>query len=117
MPRALRTTLALVLLLAPAACGRGGNASANPRPRPPRTFVTVTNRDFRAYTVYVTNNLQRQRLGTVQPVSSATLLIPVSFVQTAGTVRFIADPIGSDAVATTFNINVSPGETVQLSIF
>ncbi|HEX8241877.1 MAG TPA: hypothetical protein VF541_00220 [Longimicrobium sp.] len=112
----LSTALALVLVLA-AACGPGRSGSQGPRPRVPRTMVHVVNRNFLAYTVYVSNGLQRQRLGTVQPVSSANMVIPVPFVQTATTLRFIADPIGSDAVGTTFNINVSPGETVQISIY
>lgn len=112
----LATTLILALVLA-AACGPGNAGGAGPRPRAPRTMVHVVNRNFLAYTIYVSNGLQQQRLGTVQPVSSADLVVPVSFVQTATTLRFIADPIGSDAVATSFNTNVSPGETVQLSIY
>ncbi|HEX6748979.1 MAG TPA: hypothetical protein VF092_16900 [Longimicrobium sp.] len=113
----LSATLAVLLALALAACGGGGSSGNNPRPRPPATTVAVVNRDFLAYTLYVSNGLQQQRLGTVQAVSSARLTIPVAFIQTATSLRFIADPIGSDAVARTFNINVSPGETVNLQIF
>jgi len=110
----LAGVLALALSLAPAACA--GNHGAQNAPRVPRTVLHVVNRQFRAYTLYVNSGLQQQRLGTVQPVSSADLVIPSAFVQTPTSLRFIADPIGSDAVASTFNTNVSPGETVSISI-
>ncbi|HEX8904313.1 MAG TPA: hypothetical protein VF771_05690 [Longimicrobiaceae bacterium] len=113
-----RAILALMLALAPAACaGHGGNAATRPRAQVARTYVQVVNRNFAAYTMYVVSGTQRQRLGTVQPVTTAQLLIPAAFVQTPVMLRFLADPIGSDAVASTFNINVTPGETVQITIF
>ena len=105
---------AVLLLLALGGCASGGRGSS---PRAPRTTVRVVNRAFAAYTVYVVTDVQRQRLGTVQPASTAVFVIPPSFVPNPTTLRFQADPIGGDAVATSFRVDVTPGQQVQLSIF
>ena len=112
--RAALAAVLLLLALALGGCASGGRGSSA---RAPRTTVRVVNRAFAAYTVYVVTEVQRQRLGTVQPASTAVFVIPPSFVPNPTTLRFQADPIGGDAVATSFRVDVTPGEQVELSIF
>ena len=114
--RALATlplVLALVLAIASAACyGKGKNA-----PTPvERTTVFVDNRGFLDRNIFVVRGGQRVRLGTVTGNSQATFTIPASMVGSATSLRFIADPIGAPRPPVTEEINVSPGDRIQLTI-
>jgi hypothetical protein len=109
--RALMLALALL-----AACTAGGQNGSSPTPRA-RTTVHVQNTAFIAYTVYVQAGVgDRRRLGTVQPVSSQDFVIPPGMVVGTTQLRFIADPIGSDAIATSYNLAVNEGDRLELTI-
>ncbi|HYD53456.1 MAG TPA: hypothetical protein VEA99_12545 [Gemmatimonadaceae bacterium] len=103
-------TTALALLLA--ACAGGGRA----RPPEPATYLQVRNQSWLDQTVYVVRGGQRTRLGTVTGSSTGRFRIPASLIFGATPLSFVADPIGSERVATSFEIVVSPGETVTLTI-
>jgi len=108
------TLLALVLLSACATGGQNGTGSA-PRPRT-RTTVHVQNTAFRAYTIYVVTGTDRRRLGVVNPASSGDFVIPQGIVIGTTNLRILADPIGSDDVGSTFNIPVTEGDVVSVTI-
>lgn len=112
-----RAALALLLLLASTlgACASGGRGDGG-RPEP-RTTARVVNRAFAAYTVYLVTDTERRRLGTVQPAATAVFAIPAGLVRGPTTLRFQADPIGSDATASSFRVPVSPGQQVELTIY
>ena len=92
--------------------GRGRNA-AEPQEA---TTVRVRNQSFLDHNIYVLNGGARSRLGTVSGNSTAVLRIPSSFVQPGALLRFLADPIGSNASPVSDQIVVSPGDEVQLII-
>ena len=107
-------TLALLLL---AACASAGPNGGGPAPARERTMLRVRNSSFTAYTIYVLTGTDRRRLGDVQGVSTATFDIPPEMVS-LGTaqMRFLADPLGSSAVASTYTIGVRAGDTVTLTL-
>ncbi|HSU15434.1 hypothetical protein [Longimicrobium sp.] len=107
------TLLALVLLSACATGGQNGTTPARPRTR---TTVHVQNTAFAAYTIYVVTGTDRRRLGVVNPASSADFLIPQGIVIGTTSLRILADPIGSDNVGSTFNIPVTEGDVVTVTI-
>ena len=105
---------ALLLLAACATAGQNGTGTAA-APRP-RTMVHVQNSAFSAYTIYAVTDTERRRLGVVQPAGTADFVIPAGMVVGTTTLRFLADPIGSDAVSTTYTLAVHEGDVLQLSI-
>lgn len=113
--RSLSRLLLLVALSLTAACGR----------RPPPADVSpnegasvqVENRGFSDRTIYVLRSGgDRLRLGFVTGNSTETLAIPAYVLNSAGTLRFIADPIGSREAPVTQEISVRPGDVVGLMI-
>ncbi|HEX8243534.1 MAG TPA: hypothetical protein VF541_08565 [Longimicrobium sp.] len=104
---------ALLLLSACATAGQNGGAAAAPRPR---TSVVVRNSLFEAYTIYAVSGTDRRRLGVVNPASSATFVIPTGMVVGTESLRFVADPIGSSAVSSTYTLPVHEGDTLELSL-
>jgi hypothetical protein len=117
---ARRAALALLVAAAAAlgACATGGaREDAAGRSSVPRTTARVVNRSFAAHTVYVVTDTERRRLGTVQATASAVFTIPAGFVRGITTLSFQADPIGSDATASSFRVSVAPGQQVELTIY
>lgn len=110
----LRAAAVCLLLLAAAAC-----ASANPGLRvgdEPHTTVRVANQSWLDVNMYVTTGSQRVRIGSVRGNNTQTLRIPASVVGFGREVGFVADPIGSGSVASSFQIFVRPGEEVSITI-
>jgi hypothetical protein len=103
------------ILLAGAAGACVGTGKNAPEPVA-RTTVRVVNQGFLDRNIYVLRGSERVRLGTVSGNSTQVLTIPASVVQTAMTLRFVADPIGGRAPAATEEISVSPGDQVVLTI-
>ncbi|HEX8905420.1 MAG TPA: hypothetical protein VF771_11285 [Longimicrobiaceae bacterium] len=109
---------ALVLLSACASAGQNASATGPARSAArPRTSVIVRNTAFSAYTIYAVAGVgERRRLGVVQPASSATFVIPAGMIVGTTSLRFIADPIGSDAVSSTYTLPVHEGDTLELTV-
>ena len=114
----LRRRAALVAFLLVSACATAGqNGAGTPSSGArPRTTVVVRNTNFSAFTIYAVNGTERRRLGVVQPASSATFVIPAGMIAGVSSMRFVADPIGSDAVSSTYNLPVNEGDTLELTI-
>ncbi|MDQ3674861.1 MAG: hypothetical protein M3365_10845 [Gemmatimonadota bacterium] len=80
-----------------------------------RTTVTVDNQSFSDMTIYASRG-QRIRLGTARGKSRTVLTIPSSLVAGITTLHFIADPIGSSRASVSEEIQVSEGDSVELTI-
>ena len=114
--RALTRFLTLFLLLG-AAAGCAGNRNRDPALRPRPTFVQVDNQAWLDMTIYVVESGgSRTRLGSVSSTRTTTLRIPDGLVGPGRRLRFQADPVGSNRVATSFEMNVEAGETIRLTI-
>ncbi len=112
LPR--RLVLPLMVLVLAAACARGrtsrGAAAAEP------TYVRITNQSWLDMNVYVLRSSQRIRLGTIGANQTQRFTLPSNLVFGATPLRFLADPIGSSRTAQSFEIVVSPGDEVSLTI-
>lgn len=80
-----------------------------------RTTVTVDNQSFSDMTIYATRG-QRIRLGTATGHSKTVFTLPKALVGGVGTIRFVADPIGSSRTSVSEEITVRPGDEVVLTI-
>ena len=115
--RALQRRLALpVMLLAlVAACAPRSRSNRPPVSNPPAN-VRITNQSWLDMNVYVLRSSQRIRLGTVGANQTQRFTLPSNLVFGATPLRFLADPIGSSRTAQSFEIVVSPGDEVSLTI-
>jgi hypothetical protein len=113
MRTASRTLLlsALFVLLAGCGASRGGAAAES-------TPLRVNNQSWLDMRIYVVSSGsgQRIRLGMVTGNSVQTLRIPSHVVGMGREVSFIADPVGSPTVASSFNIYVRPNQQVSITI-
>jgi hypothetical protein len=107
-----RAFLAAAAVIALSACA---SAKTNSNPQEP-TILNVDNRAVLDMTVYVLRSSQRIRLGTANGLSTTRLTIPSSLVFGATTLRFMADPIGSNRVPISDDITVLPGDEVTMII-
>jgi len=114
MPRAARLLAVLfVAALGTAGCvGRGRNA---PNPQESAS-VFVQNRAFVDVDVFALYGGSRARLGSVTANGTGTFRIPAAIVGAGRDLRFMVDPIGSNRVGTSFDIYVTPGERVTLTV-
>jgi hypothetical protein len=114
--RALPRRLFLPLMvLALVACA-GRSRSSRPPVAAEPTYVRINNQSWLDMNVYVLRSSQRIRLGTVGANSTQRFLLPQNLIFGATPLRFSADPIGSSRVAQSFEIVVSPGDEVSLTI-
>ena len=77
--------------------------------------VRVENRGLPDMTIYVLNQSQRIRLGIAAGLNTTTFRIPRDVVR-GGSVRFLADPVGSDRAPVGEEISVFPGDEIVLVI-
>ena len=80
------------------------------------TKVIVDNQAFPDMNIYVLEGAQRVRLGTAGGHSQTTFVIPKYLVRSLTSIRFLADPIGSNRTPVSESIQVSPGDEVTLRI-
>ena len=80
------------------------------------TILEVDNRGFVDMTIYVVRNSQRIRLGSATGNQKTQLVIPANVVTGISTLRFIADPIGSNRNSVSEEISVVPGDRIGLLI-
>jgi hypothetical protein len=103
-----------MLLTFVAACAR--TRSSRPPNVDPPTYVRITNQSWLDVNMYVLRSSQRIRLGTVGANQTQRFTLPANLVFGATPLRFMADPIGSSRTAQSFEIVVSPGDEVTLTI-
>lgn len=107
----------LALLFALASCSGVQARQDSSQPPPPKTTVEVRNLKLVDFNVFVLSGALRLRLGTVPASNSRTFTIPPHLVRDQGTLRFQADPIGSDEVASTEDeLLVRPGDELNLTL-
>ena len=116
--------VAVVLLLAAAACARGPKFPPPPRDpsipsadsaesAPARAVaLRVENRNRADITVYATRGAVRTRLGTVTAATNADLVIPAVYVNDTGGFQLVADPVGGRGSFASQRIVVRSGQRV-----
>lgn len=110
-------TVPAAALLLLTACASGGSLKQGPKaPAEPTTRVQVTNNNWADMTVYLENAGMKVRLGTVTSMGKGSFRVPRAFLNSTGTVRLIADPVGSRSVHTTSPVQVWPGQLVDFTI-
>ncbi|HEY9449645.1 MAG TPA: hypothetical protein VIQ60_07810 [Gemmatimonadaceae bacterium] len=112
----MRTIGAVALCLGLVACARGAKSNGATARAPEKTTVRVENQGFADMTIYVFAGGQRVRLGMATGNSTSTFTLPAYLVGGLQTMRFIADPVGSDRAPVSDEITVQPGDQVELTI-
>jgi hypothetical protein len=109
-----RFAFSFLLLALVASCTRSRTS------RPPAAvepaYVRISNQSWLDMNVYVLRSSQRIRLGTVGANQTQRFRLPQNLIFGATPLRFLADPIGSSRTASSFEIVVSPGDEVTLTI-
>jgi len=104
----------LVILLVNGACaGRSPEEAPDPSES---AMVQVQNQGFSDMVVYAVSGGQRIRLGLVTGNSTKGFPIPQHLVRAGGTIRFLADPVGSSRTPVSEEMTVQPGDVVSLTI-
>ena len=111
-----RIGMCLLLALAPTLGCRTGGAAANADSGTATTTIDVQNNDFNDMRVYVVVNGQRTRLGIAPGLKTTVLTIPPYLVFSGSTLRFVGDPIGGHRTPVSEEIDVSPGDQLQMVI-
>jgi hypothetical protein len=115
MPVRTRILLPLLLLVA-SACGGAPREGVRDMGDPATlTAVRITNQSWSDAVMYVMRETQRVRLGDVPAQGTRVFRIPNSMVS-AVSLRFVADPVGSNRTASSYDISIMRGDTVTLTI-
>ena len=110
-----RLGLPFLLLAFVAACAPRSRSNRPPLSVEP-TYVRISNQSWLDMNVYVLRSSQRIRLGTISANQTQRFQLPQNLIFGATPLRFLADPIGSSRTAQSFEIVVSPGDEVTLTI-
>jgi hypothetical protein len=115
MPNYFRVSAAFSALVLASAC------SSNPRPEAANpdegAAVKVENQSFADMTIYALSpSSNRVRLGLANGHTTQVFELPAFLVGRGGTVRFVADPVGSDRRPVSEELTVEPGDTIGLTI-
>ena len=113
LPR--RLVLPFMLLALVASCAPRSRSNRPPAAVEP-AYVRINNQSWLDMNVYVLRSSQRIRLGTIGANQTQRFQLPHNLIFGATPLRFLADPIGSSRTAQSFEIVVSPGDEVQLTI-
>lgn len=105
--------LAAICVAAPACASSGNNAAASEREI---TTVVVDNQALLDMTIYVLRGAQRLRIGVAPGLNKTRLTIPTGVVSGATSIRFIADPIGSNRTPISEEVTVGEGDEIELRI-
>ena len=95
------------------ACASSGASAAN---RDEPTTLLVDNQSVLDHTIYVIRGSQRLRVGTANALSKTNLTLPRGTVFGLATLRFMADPIGSNRSPVSEEITVQQGDEIGLRI-
>jgi hypothetical protein len=106
--------LVLAVVLASLGCRTGHARSEDEGPL--RTTIEVQNEDFNDMTVYVLVNGSRTRLGIAPGNKTTVLTIPEYLLNGVPVMRFVADPIGGNRTPVSEEVNVNPGDQLEMVI-
>ena len=109
------TALALLALTVLASCKSTSEQTDTSSGVPP-AIITVHNSNVLDMTVYVQRNTQRIRLGMVTAGTEKTFTLSDHLILDSPFLRFIADPIGSARSILIDELNVFPGDEIDLYI-
>ncbi len=111
------TALALMALTVLASCkSTSEQTDASAPSGVPPAIIRVHNSNVLDMTVYVQRNTQRIRLGMVTAGSEKTFTLSDHLILDSPFLRFIADPIGSARSILIDELNVFPGDEIDLYI-
>ncbi len=111
------TALVLLDLTVLASCkSTSEQADASDTSGVPPAIITVHNSNVLDMTVYVQRNTQRIRLGMVTAGSEKTFTLSEDLIVNSPLLQFIADPIGSPRLILIDELNVFPGDEIDLYI-
>jgi hypothetical protein len=112
-----RLATVVAMLATVAACSHATRNMRDDEGGQPTTRVHVENQNYLDANVYVIGNGgARQRLGTVTGNTNQDFVIPDYIISPANTVRFLIEPIGSNAAPISNSLSIQPGTTVTLTI-
>lgn len=109
----IRPLLVILLVTGVACAGRSAEEAPDPSES---AMVQVQNQSFSDMVVYAVSGGQRIRLGLATGNSTKAFPIPQHLVRTGGTIRFLADPVGSSRAPVSEEMTVQPGDVVSLTI-
>ena len=107
--------IAVIALLAIAACARNKGPETEPEPRPDPLPVHIRNENFLDMNVYVVVSGVARRLGTVAGNSTADFTVSWS-VANGQPITVTASPIGGRGTATSGALNVGVGQMIDFKI-
>ncbi len=115
--RAVRMALyGCMLAMAAAGCrSKGVETSAAPDPDA-AVPVEVENHYLADIVVYLVHGSQRQRLGMVTALSTATFTFPWRRLQASGSSRLLAYPIGGPAAHLSEALYLQPGQSISWTL-
>jgi hypothetical protein len=115
----IRNVIVMGFLVLGAGACRSGNpykmSEADRAAKPGTVAVHVINNNFADMDVYAVSEGLPTRLGTVTGNSNDTFYLDPSFFPTS-TLRIVATPIGGNGRASSGQISVSPGQTIDFTI-
>lgn len=82
----------------------------------PITTLHVENQNILDMKIYLVRGAERIRIGTVIGNGTEIFVIPRGIIVSAGLVRFLAEPIGSNQSPISQEISVRPGQEIELII-
>ncbi len=80
------------------------------------TTVVVNNQAVLDMNIYIVRGGQRIRLGTANALSTTKLSVPRGIISGVTSVRFLADPIGSNRTPISEEITVAEGDEIKLML-
>lgn len=113
--RSLTILAAAVLATTAAGCTHHPSNTA-PVPRDAPSYLVVQNTIPEPMDMFVSDGVQRLRLGQVAAMGRARFRIPPSMVFPAITLTFIAVPISGAGAAISERLAVSPGDEIHLQL-
>jgi hypothetical protein len=100
-----------------AACASGASLDEGPRGATDnQTQVRVTNDNWQDIRVYAERDGLLVRLGNVTTMATEVFRLPATFAESTGSIRLIADPIGSGDRHVTQHIAVWPGQLIDYTV-
>jgi hypothetical protein len=107
--------MTLLAVSATVACAGATPWPGDPAPRD-AGYISVTNNHHDAVRVYRVQSRLRVRLGTLEPMRSATYRLPPHITASGGNVRLLIDPMGTAPTFLTEPMLVGPGQSVMMQV-